>query len=143
LQVVDFGGPGRDRTDDLFHAIGLNVAGQPSTDPIVGAVTSRLRSRLERYRAPGHTTARPAQFDVVLTTAAEIGGEVGTSIVISPDGTRVVFLASGPDGVPHLHLRRHNQPQESELPGTDGARGLFLSPGDAWVGFWSGGKVQN
>ncbi len=93
--------------------------------------------------SPGRTATKPiAQLDVVLTSAVEIGGEVGTSIVLSPDGTGVVFVASGLDGVPHLHLRRLDQPQESELPGTEGARVPFFSPDGAWVGFWAGGKVK-
>jgi eukaryotic-like serine/threonine-protein kinase len=95
-----------------------------------------------RWGSSPRTSQRVAQLSVALSSQEEIGGEVGTSIVISPDGTRVVFVASGQDGVPHLHLRRLENPDESELPGTDGARVPFFSPDGAWVGFWAGGKVK-
>jgi eukaryotic-like serine/threonine-protein kinase len=57
-----------------------------------------------------------------------------TNVVISPDGTRVAFVATV-SGAPELFTRRLDQPKANELPGTEGARGPFFSPDGHWVGF--------
>ena len=41
-----------------------------------------------------------------------------------------------------LNTRRLDQAISTELPGTDGARGPFLSPDGQWVGFWASGSLK-
>jgi serine/threonine protein kinase len=65
-----------------------------------------------------------------------------TNVVISPDGTRVVFVASVSGGPQKLFTRRLDQPKANELPGTEGARGPFFSPDGRWVGFGTGPKLN-
>jgi Tol biopolymer transport system component len=66
-----------------------------------------------------------------------------TNVVISPDGTRVAFVArSAADGPLKLFSRRLDQPKAIELPGTEDARGPFFSPDGQWLGFASGGKLN-
>jgi serine/threonine-protein kinase len=85
----------------------------------------------------------PMRFDVDLAPAAEtIGSEVGTDVVISPDGTRVVFVSTNADGRAHLNTRRLDETSTTELPGTEGARGPFFSPDGRWVAFWADGKLK-
>ncbi|HEY4362905.1 MAG TPA: protein kinase [Bryobacteraceae bacterium] len=62
-----------------------------------------------------------------------------TSVVISPDGTRLVYIAGNP---PALFLRRLDQPKATELPGTGGAADPFFSPDGQWVGYIAGGKIN-
>jgi len=94
------------------------------------------------------TRSRPAnrrpveRFDIALTSQGTLGGEVGPSVIFSPDGTRVVFVVADKLGVAHLHSRRLDQSIETELQGTEGARVPFFSPDGHWVGFWAGGKVK-
>ena len=64
------------------------------------------------------------------------------SVVISPDGTRLVYVASTAGGPPRLFTRRLDQPKATELPGTTGAIGPFFSPDGQWVGFFAGGKFN-
>jgi Tol biopolymer transport system component len=64
------------------------------------------------------------------------------SLVISPDGTRLVYQASTAGGQPRLFTRRLDQPKATELPGTTGAIGPFFSPDGQWVGFFAGGKYN-
>ena len=71
-----------------------------------------------------------------------VGSEVGPDIVLSPDGTRIVFVARGGDGIARLHTRRLAEPTVNELPGTEGARVPFLSPDGQWVGFWASGHLK-
>jgi predicted Ser/Thr protein kinase len=67
---------------------------------------------------------------------------VGTDTILSPDGTRLVFVSQGADGKSRLSTRRLDQPKPAELPGTDGAYGPFFSPDGLSVGFFAGGKLK-
>jgi len=63
----------------------------------------------------------------------------GTSVAISPDGMRLVFVSGNP---PRLFNRRLDQPAATELSGTQGASRPFFSPDGQWVGFAVGNKVN-
>ncbi len=63
----------------------------------------------------------------------------GSSIAISPDGTRLVYVAGSPV---RLFTRRLDQPKATELPGTQGAGRPFFSPDGQWVGFAVGATVK-
>jgi serine/threonine protein kinase/Tol biopolymer transport system component len=65
----------------------------------------------------------------------------GSSVIISPDGTRLVYKGSVSGGPPKLFSRRLDQAKAIELPGTEGALGPFFSPDGQWVGFGIGNKV--
>jgi eukaryotic-like serine/threonine-protein kinase len=82
------------------------------------------------------------QFEVELKSDGVLASDVGTAVVVSPDGTRVVFVSRTADGRTHLSTRRLDQPTAIRLPGTDGARGPFVSPDGRWVGFWADGKLK-
>jgi serine/threonine-protein kinase len=95
-------------------------------------------------RAPVSPTASAPlqQFDVDLRADATLGSEVGPDVVLSADGTRIVFVARDSVGLSHLYVRRLSEPTAVRLAGTEGARVPFLSPDGRWVGFWSSGKVK-
>jgi serine/threonine-protein kinase len=82
------------------------------------------------------------QFDVELKSRGVLDSEVGTDVIISRDGTRLVFVSRSPDGTAHLNTRRLDESQVTELAGTEGARGPFFSPDGEWVGFWAEGKLK-
>jgi WD40 repeat protein len=63
----------------------------------------------------------------------------GSSVAISPDGTRLVYASGTPVT---LFTRRLDQPKATELPGTQGAIGPFFSPDGQWVGFVTDGKLN-
>jgi serine/threonine-protein kinase len=84
----------------------------------------------------------PAQFEVELKSDGELASDVGTTVVLSADGTRVVFVSRSADGRTHLNMRRLDRPEVIRLPGTDGARAPFLSFDGRWVGFWADGKLK-
>jgi eukaryotic-like serine/threonine-protein kinase len=81
-------------------------------------------------------------FEVELKAPGIIGSVVGTDVVISPDGTRLVFASQASDGVSRLSVHRLDRSQTQELPGTEGARAQFFSPDGGWVGFWAGGRLK-
>ena len=63
----------------------------------------------------------------------------GDSVVISRDGTRLVYASGTPT---KLFTRRLDQPKATELPGTQGANYPFFSPDGQWVGFWASSKLN-
>jgi hypothetical protein len=95
-----------------------------------------------RRRTAASNVAQIAQFEVELRTDATLGSEVGPDVVLSADGTRLVFAARDSEGRVSLFTRRLDQPAVSRLPGTEGGRVPFLSPDGRWVGFWADGKLK-
>jgi len=97
-----------------------------------------------RPRVPSAPSRDPA----VLRLDADLGGDealsadVGTDVVLSPDGTRIVFATQGADGTSHLNTRRLDQLASAAMIGTEGARGPFFSPDGQWVAFWAGARLK-
>jgi Tol biopolymer transport system component len=69
----------------------------------------------------------------------DLGPDVSLSstAILSPDGTRIVYVSQG-----RLFTRRLDQPNATELAGTQGAYAAFFSPDGQWVAFFSPGKLQ-
>jgi serine/threonine-protein kinase len=82
------------------------------------------------------------RFDAQLLPGSVVGSEVGTDVVLSPDGRRIVFVTQTPHGESRLNARQLDLPNVVELPGTAGARGPFFSPDGEWVAFWADGKLK-
>ncbi|MCU1286529.1 MAG: serine/threonine protein kinase [Acidobacteriales bacterium] len=61
-------------------------------------------------------------------------------ITISPDGSKIV-LALMSQSTSHLYLRKRNEFQIAEIPGTDGAQEASFSPDGEWVAFFANGKL--
>ena len=58
--------------------------------------------------------------------------------MISPDGTRLVYVGTISGGPKKLLTRRLDQPNVTELAGTEGAVDPFFSPDGQWVAFSTG-----
>jgi serine/threonine protein kinase len=66
-----------------------------------------------------------------------------SNVVISPDGTRLAYVASAVSGGPRkLFTRRLDQPKATDLPGTEGAIRPFFSKDGHWLGFQVGRKLN-
>ena len=99
--------------------------------------------------APWRDTPAPA-VQPVLRLEADLGNEVSlvplaiptfSSVVISPDGTRLAYVGTISGGPPKLLTRRLDQPNATELAGTEGARDPFFSRDGQWVAFWTGREI--
>lgn len=82
------------------------------------------------------------RFDVELAPTGVLSSEVGTDVILSPDGTRVVFVSEDSTGLSRLNTRQLDQASVIELAGTEGARGPFISPDGQWVAFWADSKLK-
>jgi len=75
------------------------------------------------------------------STFAFVGDHTGP-VMISPDGTRLVFAALGPDGKQMLWLRPLDASSSQRLPGTEDAAYPFWSPDSRFIGFFAEGKLK-
>jgi serine/threonine-protein kinase len=74
------------------------------------------------------------RMDVDLGPNVSLGALRGADVILSPDGSRIVFVSGT-----SLFTLRLDQPRANavELPETRGAFSPFFSPDGKWVGFMS------
>jgi hypothetical protein len=92
------------------------------------------------YRAtrPVEQALRPfVRLDVDLGPDVSLGSPNGADEIISPDGTRLVYVSQG-----RLFTRRLDQPNATELAGTQGAYEPFFSPDGQWVAFFTTSNLK-
>jgi hypothetical protein len=101
----------------------------------------------------GRTAPRPStvRFEVAMPGGSVLtrssaqtdagGGLAPASIAISPDGSRIAFLASR-NGRSRLWVRSLGSVESREIAGTEGASGPFWSPDSRWIGFFAGGAIR-
>jgi serine/threonine protein kinase/Tol biopolymer transport system component len=79
----------------------------------------------------------------VFGSSSGIGRAIGTSGgALSPDGSRLAFIATDPDGHTLLWLRRLDSFTSRPLTGTDDALIPFWSPDGQSIGFIASGKLK-
>jgi serine/threonine-protein kinase len=104
------------------------------------ALTTIAATIVAIERAP-----KPAQ---PMRLSAELGADValytdfGPNAVLSPDGTRLAFVAAGADKTQRLYVRSLDQMQATVLSGTESVRDPFFSPDGQWIAFFAGGKLK-
>jgi Tol biopolymer transport system component/predicted Ser/Thr protein kinase len=80
------------------------------------------------------------RFSADLGPESVEGGNI--TAAISPDGTRLAFVARGPGGKEQLATRLLDQANPTLLPGTENAADPFFSPDGQWIGFFADGKMK-
>ena len=86
---------------------------------------------------------RPSpRLDLDLGSDVSLADDAGPAMALSPDGTRIVFVANDQSEVPHLFTRRLDQPKAVPLSGTTGAAQPFFSPDGQWAGFFAERKLK-
>lgn len=93
--------------------------------------------------ALGNRRERPAAELVRFTVTAPAGWQLSRypSPAVSPDGRRVVFVATSSTGHDALWIRELDSLATTELPGTVGGVFPFWSPDSRFVGFFARGKL--
>jgi Tol biopolymer transport system component len=92
------------------------------------------------WRSPPPATSAPMRFTIDLGPDALPGPRI--TAAISPDGTRLVFVARGSSGTPQLATRRLDQEKPTLLAGTENAVDPFFSPDSQWIGFFADKKMK-
>ena len=112
---------------------------------VLGAAAAVLASRLLTAKRTGEEAAaleRPlVRFALALPPGLGLTLYNSASVALSQDGKRLAFAAQGirESGV---FIRSLDTLEAARVPGTDGARSPFFYPGDDWIGFESGGRLQ-
>lgn len=104
---------------------------------VLGAFTAGLWTA-----RPTPAVSAPKSLEVRLQADELLGSDVGVDVVVSPDGSRAVFVSLDSLGATHLRVRQFDQPAPTDLPGTTGGRGPFWSPDSKWIGFWAAGELR-
>jgi len=89
------------------------------------------------WRGTGSDARGLVRLDVDLGTDVSLGSVNGTDVIISPDGSRMVWVSRG-----YLFTRRLDQPRAIQLAGTEGAIAPFFSPDGRWAAFFAFGKLK-
>ena len=82
------------------------------------------------------------RLDVDLGQEVSLGAINGRSVIMTPDGTRIAYVASVSGGQRRLYTRRLDQADPTELSGTDSATLPFFSPDGKWIGFFASGTLN-
>ena len=91
-----------------------------------------------------HAPAPPQTMHLRSEIGADAGlnTELGTSVILSPDSTRMAFVASGSDQQLRIYARSLDQLSATALSGTENAQNPFFSPDGQWLGFFTDGKLK-
>jgi Tol biopolymer transport system component len=82
-----------------------------------------------------------ARLTIPLPPKRELAVDVTQAVVLSPDGSRLAFVASE-SGVSHLYVRRLDQFETTAIPDSEGATFPFFSPNGDWIAYFHQGKLQ-
>jgi eukaryotic-like serine/threonine-protein kinase len=127
--------PGRDLTERRWQPGRWRLT--TAAVAIAAAIGALAAAALVYVRKPtpaGHvvrsTILPPAK------TSFDFAANLGPA-ALSPDGTRIVFAATGGDGQSQLWLRALDSLESRPLPGTENATFPFWSPDSRWVAFFA------
>jgi Tol biopolymer transport system component len=138
--------------DDLAFALESLSTQSGTAEAVLDRAVPRRRERLAwivaAFLAVALAGAVAVPYLRTLPAAPETRMEIATpatadpaSFAISPDGTRLVFVASG-DGQPRLWLRSLSATTAQPLAGTEGATYPFWSPDGRSLGFFDGTRLK-
>ncbi|UCE41095.1 MAG: protein kinase [Candidatus Aminicenantes bacterium] len=82
-----------------------------------------------------------SRFAINLPPGETLELEIGSSVVLSPDGKQLIYVAQKEE-MTQLYLRPIHEFEAQPISGTEGARGPFFSPDGNWVAFHADGKLK-
>ena len=97
----------------------------------------------ETLKTEPSAPVRPAAHFVVLLAPTErLAALDYPAVVISPDGSRVVYVATRGASKAQLFVRAMNSLEAAPIPGTADAISPFFSPDSSWIAFFAQGKLK-
>ncbi|MGO9126608.1 MAG: protein kinase domain-containing protein [Terriglobales bacterium] len=100
-------------------------------------VLALLAAYLGWQLALGGSSASPVHLTVTLPPGKALLNTATQPLVISPDGSAVVYAAYGEDRKKQLYLRKLSSFESAPIAGTEGAHSPFFSPNGEWLAFVS------
>jgi Tol biopolymer transport system component len=85
---------------------------------------------------------RMLQFEVYAPPGYTFGMTDPGRYAISPDGSKLAFIATSAEGKRALWIRPLDSAEAIRLPESDGALGPFWDPSSRWVAFVANGRLQ-
>jgi Tol biopolymer transport system component len=93
------------------------------------------------WAVAGRSVAEPISPTVRFTVMPPPPAGAITNVALSADG-RVLAYITATDSASDIYLYRVDRGESEVLPGTSGARWLFVSPDGKWIGFFRDSKLQ-
>src|SRR6267143_456114 len=85
---------------------------------------------------------QPIRLTAEIGTDGNLVTGFGPAAILSPDGTRLAFVAAGSDQKQRIYVRALDQLQATALSGTENGRNPFFSPDGQWLGFFADGTLK-
>ena len=109
----------------------------------VGAIASVAVALIIGFAVRAPKPPQPMRVSAEIGTDATLFTEYGPSAILSPDGTRLAFVATGSDhATAYLHSLRSIGYKLPRLPVPRDARDHFFSPDGQWLGFFAGRQAE-
>ena len=125
------------------------VSGSPSVTFVAVGMAAVLAVALVtlsvvHFREPlaVHTSAPMARVAIALPPESKLDHKVNPALALSPDGTRLTYVAVQGTNAPQLFLRVMDGTAATPIAGTEGAHSPFFSPDGQWIGFFAQGKLK-
>ncbi|MEO5896437.1 MAG: protein kinase [Vicinamibacterales bacterium] len=145
-------GDARLELDETEPAAGVAPASTQSRRPSIGIAMTGGLVAIAVLATAGITwfatrsgSEKPNRVSTHLSIALPDGDEVTDKhmlpLAISPDGTRVAYIALH-NGVRQMFLRNLTDVEATIVAGTETARSPFFSPDGQWIGFFAEEKVK-
>ena len=109
-----------------------------ATAAVVLAVV--IAGELWTRRPPPPPAGVPLQFTLQLPPNQHL--KQFANVVVSPDGTRIVFASIDTTGTPALWVRRFDSLTSTRIPGTEGAWYPFWSPDSRQVAYFASSELR-
>ncbi len=114
--------------------------------PIGLAIAGLLAAAIAAYvavRRPTTPPRSPIRFAVRAPQGTRFPWiRMQNLFAVSPDGSRIVFVARSADGRDALWVRSLADPAAVMVTGTEGAAAPFWSPDGQWIAFFADGKLK-
>ncbi|HVS90119.1 MAG TPA: protein kinase [Candidatus Acidoferrum sp.] len=108
---------------------------------LAAMVAAVLLGVLYFQRAPSEARAIRAYIKPAANSSFLFTGQP-SGFALSPDGRRLAYVASAPDGRTLLWIRPIDSLQAQPLAGTEDVSYPFWSPDSRFIGFFAGGKLK-
>jgi eukaryotic-like serine/threonine-protein kinase len=100
-----------------------------------GALLALLATYLLWQSGLWQRCSSPIHLSIALPAGKVLPSDSDEPLVISPDGSAIVYSARGDDRKSQLYLRKLGSFESTPISGTEGALCPFFSPSGEWLGF--------